>query len=229
MGNGKIWREGEDAGEVDLDVGAKMASTRTESMTSTTLGSISEEVESEDSDEASIAESLNPAPPGSISSPGTAAIPASSTPQIKKPAASSRWTSFVVDSNDDEDEDDGNSSTEADRSLDAPSVSSTTSTVMVNEDGETTLKDAEDGVDGVALPPSPPSTISDHDDHHGEEPEEDDMTSYFPGMEDAEKMVTLSGTIPLAAAAGRPSFNYKYMSRHVSLAPLRFSLVLRCM
>jgi len=34
-------------------------------------------------------------------------------------------------------------------------------------------------------------------------------------MEDAQNMVTLVGKVPLTGAAGRPSFNYKYMARHV--------------
>lgn len=223
MANGKIWREGEDVSEADTDAAAKTIGARPEYSAPTTLGSISEEAEDEDSEAASINESSASSPSGAIyERPSIPVTTAPSALQVKKPVVNSRWSSFIVESNDDEDED-GDSSTEADRSLDAPSESSTTSTVIANEDTESTEKDVEDTVDGIALPPSPSSTISDHEDHTDEGLGEEDMASYFPGMEDAEKMVTLSGTIPLGTAVGRPSFNYKYMCRHVSRTLMHFS------
>lgn len=64
---------------------------------------------------------------------------------------------------------------------------------------------------GTAVDPEPVDELDD-------EADEDLDEGYFPGMEDAENIVTLSGAVPLSSAAGYPSFNYKYMSRHVCVA-----------
>lgn len=207
MGSGKIWRDEAEKGEVitDDEAAPHLAETSARegiSTSSTGLESIYEEEEDEHQAELSLSNTtdseLPSTPPPSSPAPAT-----TTSPHTKNAPASSRWASFMADAEDDADEErEGSLETGDGHSVDTTSEASTTSTIT----SEATLTDAP----GITLPPSPPESVSDQGD-------EEDVSSYFPGMEDAEKMVTLSGTIPLGSAAGRPSSNYKYMSRHVGL------------
>lgn len=103
--------------------------------------------------------------------------------------------------------------------------------IDINEQSLGPASDKETAGGAESLSVSPPTSIEGDSDHETAVPPEGDIhdcpsfggsfdneefdEGYFPGMEDAQNMVTLAGKVPLSGAAGRPSFNYKYMARQV--------------
>ncbi|KAF8323221.1 hypothetical protein DL93DRAFT_2162403 [Clavulina sp. PMI_390] len=117
----------------------------------------------------------------------------------------SRWASFTADS-DSEDENEGEENGDKAETSQPPESDTDTSTI---------LGDGGDDETAAGAPASPPSTVGDVTEADAEQSSfAADEEEWFPGMEDDEKIITLSGSIPLKGALGRPSFNYKYMSRH---------------